>query len=89
LEVQELGNTHDAAAERCRLACVADLDRDHAIGVAVGEWIEQHVLDDAEDGRGGADAEREREYRQRGEGGLAAQRAQPVPEVVPHAVTRS
>ena len=52
---------------------------DQPIAVAVGQRLEQHAADDAEDRGVGADAERQRDHDHRGERGAVSQRAQGVP----------
>ena len=47
-------------------------DHDEAIGLRIGQRTQQHAVDDREDGRVGADAERERRDRDDGESRLAA-----------------
>ena len=42
-------------------------DTHELVGVIEGQRLEQHTLDDAEDRRVGADAERERKHRDEGE----------------------
>ena len=54
---------------------------DEPVAVAVGQRLEQHAADDAEDRRVGADAERQREDDDGGEAGAVSQRAQRVPEI--------
>ena len=46
---------------------------DHAIGVGIAERLEQHRIDDAEDGGVGSDAQRQRGYGGDGEGGVLAE----------------
>ena len=73
---------HDVAV----LADARDaVPHDHqAIGFAVRQRPQQHRVDDAEDGRVDADAERQRRDGDEGEAGLAQQRADAVAEVEGH-----
>ena len=40
-------------------------------GIVIRQWLEQHRIDDAEDGGVGADAQRQRQDRNDGEAGVA------------------
>jgi hypothetical protein len=60
-----------------------DLNHPDTVGVHIWERVEQHVLDDAEDRRGRADAERESQHSQGGEARLVPNPAYPVSEVLP------
>ncbi len=62
---------HDARPGRKVLLA---LDHDQPIGIAIRQRPQQHAVDDAEDRRRGADAERERQRARDGEA-LAAQQA--------------
>ena len=62
LVVEELGGLEEVAAAGPAVGVVVDHHADHAVDVGVHRiGIQQDVLDDAEDRRRGADAERERE----------------------------
>ena len=54
-------------------------------GAAEGQGAQQHAVDDAEDGRGGADAERQRQHRTRVKPGLFQSCAAGEPEILPRA----
>src|SRR4030095_9270288 len=47
-------------------------ERHHLVGVSGREWAQQHAVDDAEDGRGRADAKRQREHNDEREAWLLA-----------------
>ena len=53
------------------LACQHVAGRDEPVGLMVGQWPQQHRVDDAEDRGVGADTERQRQHRDRREGGIA------------------
>jgi hypothetical protein len=53
----------------------------NAVGFGIRERAQEHAVDDAENRRVGADADRQREDRHRGEAGMTAQRAQAVADV--------
>ena len=55
---------------------------DERVAVRVGQRLEQHAVDDAEDRRVGADAERHRHDDDEGEAGVAAKGADPVAHVL-------
>ena len=61
-------------------------DVDELVRIPVGQRCQQNRVDDAEDGRVGADAERKRRNRDRGEPRVPPQRAQPVADVLQHAL---
>ena len=50
----------------------------------IRQRVDQHGVDDAEDRRGGADAERERQDRRGGEPGLRSRHPRRVPKVIPN-----
>ena len=52
-----------------------------AVGVLVGQGLQQEAVDEAENGRVGADAERQGQNRDRGEPGGPGQRPQAVAQV--------
>ena len=60
---------------------VPERELHHPIGADVGKRIDQHAVDDAEHGAGGADAEGEREDRRDREARPAAQLARRVAKV--------
>src|SRR5262249_30219935 len=62
---------------------IVNLDGNHALGIGVGEWIEQDVVDDAKDGGPGADTQRERKNRDGGKSRLIAQTSGTVAKVHP------
>ena len=64
------------------LAGFLDVDGDELLGVRIGERPQQRRVDDAEERGGHADAERERQPGQDGEGRLMAQLAQRVLHVL-------
>ena len=55
---------------------------DERLTIRVGQRLEQHAVDDAEDGRVGANAERHRHDDDHGETGIAAKGPDPVPHVL-------
>src|SRR5258708_7120591 len=57
--VEEFGPGENGSAARLILLSVVNYDRDESAGVRIREGLHHDVLDDAEDGRGGADAEGE------------------------------
>ncbi len=59
------------------------------VGIRIGQRLDQHRVDDAEDRRRCADAEREREHGGRGERGPAVQPAQRPPEVAAEGVEKA
>ena len=69
LEVEKFRRGQRAAMDAIGLR-VADDHVDHAIGIAVGERIEQDLPHDAVDDGDRADAERERQHRDQVEAGL-------------------
>jgi hypothetical protein len=52
------------------------LDAHQAPGLPVGEWPQQDAVDEAEDGRGRADAQRQRKHDDSGKGWLAPEDSQ-------------
>jgi hypothetical protein len=52
------------------------------LGLGIRQWTQQDGVDDAEDGRVGADPERQRQQRRGGEAGSPGQRADRVPQVL-------
>ena len=58
-------------------------DPDERVGIGIGQRFDEHAVDDAEDRRGGADAERERQDGRGGEAGLLPQHARRVAKVLP------
>jgi hypothetical protein len=68
-----------------RVAIVAGFVLEHhlhdAIRANVGEWVDQHGVNDAEDGGGGADTQREREDGGERETGAFAKFAGGIAEV--------
>ena len=79
------GNRGPPERRRGRCRSAGSVDRlpqvDQPIAVTVGQRLEQHAADDAEDRRVGADAERQRDHDHGGERGAVSQRAQGVPDV--------
>jgi hypothetical protein len=80
----ELGEL-EGRAGRAQGVLLAQLvpEEDEPVGVAVRQRVEEHRLDDGEDGAGAADAERQREHRDQGEAGRlphASQRVARIPE---------
>jgi hypothetical protein len=80
-EVGELGGRDGSVLEPRLLVAVPD--HHDALGVAVRQRLQEHRFDDAEDGRVGADAHRQRDQRDGGEQGIVAQQAQGEPRVLP------
>ncbi len=76
------GSDSGAGTAVSGLVGVADLHDDEAVGVRVGEGVEQDSVDDGEDGGGGADAEGESENGDGGEAGIFAQHAQSVTKIL-------
>ena len=65
------------------IARVARAERHDAVGFVEGEAADQHGVHDREHGVVHADAERERQHGSHGEGGLLAQHARRVAQVLP------
>src|SRR5580700_9028962 len=63
-------------------AGVVHIDHGEPVGGAIGEWLDQHILNDAEDDRGGADAQSQRDDRQQRKTTVAAEAAQRIPYVL-------
>ena len=84
--IQKFRCLESRAAARPAPAQVLNLNGHHALGVRVRERVQQDVLDDAENGGCRADAQRQRQHRQRGEAGLVAQAAEAVAEVLPNPI---
>ena len=57
-------------------------DAHQPVGVGVGELAQEHRVDHAEDGGGGADSERQAEHGRGGEAGIPGQHAQAVAEIL-------
>ena len=84
-ELAELGDFGAAVAGDAFVSLrVEEMNDREAIGVAIGEGIDEDGVDDGEDGGGGADAEGEREDGGGGEGGAFAEFAEGVAEVGEH-----
>ena len=83
LVLEELADLEERAAAGPRAAGIANHDRADPPRVQVGKRVEHHVVDDAEDRRRRADAERQGEHGQAGEAGAIAEGAESVPEVLP------
>ena len=81
LVIQKFRHLKRRAPVGAAIVDVVNEKRDHAFGVGIGKRVEQHVLDDAEDGGGGADAESERDDGEKRERRLIAKSAQAVLEV--------
>ena len=75
----------DGVTDRPRLE---RLERDDALGGGEGEGPEQHAVDDAEDGRVGADPEREGGHRDDRERGRPTQEADAVARVLQETLDR-
>ena len=71
-----IGDRH-AREVRRRLA-----EPHQAVGIAVGQRLEENAVDDAEDGGVGADPERQRDHRDGREARVPGQHAQAVPNVL-------
>ena len=87
--VAEFGPRHagPATGRRVRVARRQPFDDpDEPIAVRIRQRTQQHGVDHAEDGGGGADAERERDHGGRGEPGIASETARRVRHVAPHIV---
>ncbi len=65
---------------------VARAERQESSRFLVGQRLEEHRIDDGENSRSGADAQRERDDRRRSDGGRATQRPQRVANVLPENV---
>jgi hypothetical protein len=63
---------------------IEEIDDREAVGVAIGEGIDEYGVDDGEDSGGGADAECEGEDGGESEGGAFAEFAEGVAEVGEH-----
>ncbi len=77
--VEVLGDGHAGVAppgQRRRL-----LDHHQPVAVLIGQRLQQHAVDDAEDGGVGADAEAERQHRQQRVAGMAQQRPRAVLQI--------
>ena len=64
--------------------------RDEFIGFGKGQWVQEHTADHAEDGRVGANAQREGHNHRRGERGALEQHANGVSQILhdlPHGFT--
>src|SRR2546430_1493035 len=77
LPVEEVHRRHDVVAAVGRLLP----DEGDAVGVWIGDRLEQYAVDEAEDGAHGADAKRKRENGNRGETGRLQQRTQPEADI--------
>src|SRR5262245_2647105 len=80
LEVEELVRGEPPALYLAGLAILYDLDDfDEAVCAWKRQRTEQHPVDDAEDGCRGADAECQRQHRDGGKPGIAAESANRYP----------
>ncbi len=71
--------TADAAGDE---VVAVPIHEDQALGLADGERVQDHLVDQGVDGGGGADAEGEREQRRGGETGAAEERPRGETEIV-------
>ena len=58
-------------------------DADQGVGIGIWQWVDENGVDDAEDCRGGADAERERHDCRGDEAGFLPYHARRVAHVLP------
>src|SRR5215472_12340460 len=77
----ELARHIAPASTWLRTLHVMNVDDHNPICIAIGERIQQNVVDDAENRGGGADAERQRDNSERGEPGLITQAARRITHV--------
>jgi hypothetical protein len=59
------------------------------MGTLKGKWPQQHGIDDAEDGGGAADAQRQRQHGDRADEGVPPQVSQGIDEIPNHAAILS
>ena len=71
-----------AGAAHVEIVGIRQARDDEAVGIAIGQRLQQHGVDHAEDGGGGADAECERQGRRQREGAVAQQGPERVSKVV-------
>ena len=83
LIVEKLRHLKAGAPTRLAAAGIAYLDIGNAVDVGVRCGIQQNVLNDAEDGSGAADAERQREDGEQRERGTPDEPAHAVSNVLP------
>ena len=83
LVLEELADLEERAPAGPRAAGISNHDRADPPRVQVGKRVEHYVVNDAEDRRRRADAERQGEHGQAGEAGAIAEGAESVPEVLP------
>src|ERR1039457_6855410 len=69
-----------------RLLRIGDADRNQFVWCRKGQRLQEHGINYTEDGGGGADAERECDYGNKGEGRMLYQLAQSVLNVVHHTI---
>ncbi len=81
--VEEFCRLKGGAAASLAAVPIADLHVRNAIDVRVRRRVEQHVLNDTENGRGAADAKRERQDRNDREAGPCDQAAKAIAHVLP------
>src|SRR6185437_951395 len=89
LIIEKLRRREASTAVIARLRRVANLKRNQPLGVAVRKRIEQNVLDHAENGRGRADAEREREDGEKRKGTILAKAPKTESRVAPERIHQS
>lgn len=80
--VEQLGAYESATAAGLVALRVVDLHRHQPLRVGIGKRLHQHVVDDAEEGGGGRNAEGERDHGHRGEPPALGEGAKGVPEVL-------
>src|SRR5215469_18275999 len=77
---------NESLAPLIRTLCSAMKARiDDVSGILIRKWLEQHVIDDAENRRAGANTERESDDRHQGETRVALELAACVVQVLPDA----
>jgi hypothetical protein len=81
----EFGSVVAAAAAGLAALHAVDLDADDAVGGAVGERLEEDILDHAEDGGGGTDAETKGDDGHDNEARVLAEAAKAVVHILTHA----
>ena len=80
--VQEIGRADDVRLALPRQVVLPDDDQ--AVGVVIGQALDEQRVDDAEDCRIGADADGQRENRDDAESRRANEQAQSEPEILKH-----
>ena len=81
LPVEEVGIGDGTFLEGRRLG----VDGDQFVGARERQWIEEHAVDDREQGGVGSDSQRERQDGDRGETGILRQYTQSITDILPEA----